>query len=144
MESAERVYLALQHAGIRLRELDDEIGLSAARFSVLAQLRYGGATSLGELARAERVSQPTMTQLVDALEHAGLARRAPDANDRRRCIVELTPEGRALVRRARARKIAWVKSAIGGLAESELVALDAAAAIIDDAALRALASAERT
>ena len=106
MNTAERVYLAVQHAGNRLRELDDEIGLSPARFSVLARLRYSGAISIGELARAERVSQPTMTQLVGALENTGLVGRAQDPNDRRRCIVELRPEGRALVRRARARKIA--------------------------------------
>jgi len=34
--------------------------------------------------------------------------RRADADDRRGIIVDLTPDGRALVRRARARKISWI------------------------------------
>jgi DNA-binding MarR family transcriptional regulator len=56
-----------------------------------------------------------MTQLVAGLERAGLVRRRPDLADGRRCIVRLTSSGRALVRRARARKIAWVQAAIASL-----------------------------
>src|SRR5215831_17852685 len=106
-----------------MRELDDELGLSAPRFSVLARLRYDGEATIGQLARAERVAQPSMTQLVGGLERAGLVLRHSDPADGRRCIVRLTPAGRALIRRARARKIAWVGSAIADLDDAQLDAL---------------------
>jgi DNA-binding MarR family transcriptional regulator len=82
--------------------------VSSARFSVLATLRYGGACRLGDLARLEGVAQPTMTKLVTGLEREGLVARRTDGRDRRGVIVALTPAGRALVRRARARKIDWL------------------------------------
>ena len=71
METAERVYLALQHAAVRMRGLDDELGLSVARFSALARLRYDGDATVGQLATAEHVAQPSMTQLVAGLERGG-------------------------------------------------------------------------
>ena len=139
METAEQVYLAIQHAGLRLRALDAELGLSASRFSVLARLRYGPSASVSELARAEHVAQPTMTKLVDGLVGAGLVARAPDATDRRRVIIELTPDGRALVRRACARKIAWVKATLSHMNERERATLTRAARTIDDVALHTVA-----
>lgn len=128
---AEQLYLALQHAARRFRELDDELGLSPARFSLLATLRYHGPLRVGELAREERVTQPTVTQAVQGLESAGLVRRGPHPSDGRGCLVELTPAGRAVVRRARARKIAWLSEVIGELDGDQRPALGSAAAVLD-------------
>jgi DNA-binding MarR family transcriptional regulator len=135
MDTAEQVYLALQHGAARLRAIDEELGLSPARFSVLATLRYDGPQRVGELAGRERVAQPTMTQSIQGLEAAELVTRRAVANDGRGCIVELTPKGRALVRRARARKIAWIDAAVRGLEDEQQRALHAAAAAIDRCAL---------
>jgi DNA-binding MarR family transcriptional regulator len=55
--------------------------------------------------------------------------RAP--HDGRGCVVELTPAGRALVRRARARKIAWVRQALAGVDGPDLAALERAADALD-------------
>ena len=132
---AEQVYAALVHAAARLRKLDEEIGLSPARFSVLATLRYQGPQRLGELARSEGVSQPTMTQSVHGLEDADLVVRVQDPHDGRGCVVRLTPKGRALVRRARARKIAWIDDVLRGLDREQSVALRHAAAVVDEQAL---------
>jgi DNA-binding MarR family transcriptional regulator len=137
VDTAEQVYVALQHAAKRLRDFDEAIGLSPARFSVLATLRYAGPQRVGELARQERVAQPTMTQLVNGMEAAGLVVRNASPDDRRGCTVELTPHGRAVVRRARARKIAWITDVIEGLSTAELQALHAAAATLDQHAREA-------
>jgi DNA-binding MarR family transcriptional regulator len=134
VEVAERVYVTLQHATAALRALDQEIGLTPARSSALGTLRYRGPLRLGELARAEGVTQPTMTQLVHGMAAAGLVRRDSAADDGRGCIVALTPLGRSLVRRARARKIAWVRESLAGLDPSEAAALDRAARSFDAAA----------
>jgi DNA-binding MarR family transcriptional regulator len=70
-----------------------------------------------------------MTQAVQAMEAAGLVERTPAEGDRRGCVVSVTPAGRALVRRARARKIAWVRAALdragGDAADALLAAVEA-------------------
>jgi DNA-binding MarR family transcriptional regulator len=131
VDAAEQLYVALQHTAAKLRALDQELGLSPARFSVLATLRFHGPQRLGDLARLEGVAQPTMTQTVRGLESAGLARRGPAPDDRRGRIVELTPQGRALVRRARARKITWLQDALAPLTPAQHDALLVAADALD-------------
>ena len=138
VDAAEQLYLALQHAARRFRELDDEVGLSPARFSLLATLRYHGPLRVGELAREERVAQPTVTQSVQGLESAGLVRRGPHPTDGRGSVVEPTPAGRAVVRRARARKIAWLSEVIGELDDDQRAALGSAAARLDHRSLQRL------
>jgi DNA-binding MarR family transcriptional regulator len=134
VEPAEQLYVALQHAAHRLRAIDAEVGLSPARFSVLVTLRYDGSQPVGELARIEGVAQPTMSQVVDGLEAAGWVERRRDPADARRCVVAITSAGRAKVRRARARKIAWVRDALGGLDDPALAAVQAVARSLDERA----------
>jgi DNA-binding MarR family transcriptional regulator len=98
---------------------------------VLAALRYGGPRRIGDLARHEGLSQPTVTQTVTALEDAGLVRRRADPVDGRGRVVELTAEGRALVRRARARKIAWVRASVAPRPATEQDIVAAVAAELD-------------
>src|SRR5690349_17827732 len=62
-------------------------GLSTAASSALARLSREGPARLTELARAEGVSQPNMTQLVTRLERADLVRRTADASDGRGVLV---------------------------------------------------------
>jgi DNA-binding MarR family transcriptional regulator len=121
LDPAEQLYLAIEHAGGRFRALDVQLGLSPARFSLMAALCHHGPQRVGELAEREGVSQPTISRLVTTLEREGLVARRADEADRRGSFTELTPAGRALVRWARARKIAWVGAALR--AESESCAL---------------------
>jgi DNA-binding MarR family transcriptional regulator len=132
MDASEQLYVALQHAGRQFRAMDEELGLSTARFAILATLRYRGAQRIGHLARAEGVSQPTMTQSVQGLEAAGLVVRRATPEDGRGWAVELTPAGRALVRRARARKIAWLDQLLADLPDDQRHALNFAAAALDN------------
>src|SRR5262249_42786349 len=115
VDGPEQLYLAIQHASARFRALDRELGLSPARFNLLAAIRYDGPQRIGDPPRREGVSQPSVTQTVRGLEEAGLVVRVAHPDDRRGSVVELTPAGRALVRRARARKIAWVRSSTRGV-----------------------------
>ena len=65
-----------------------------------------------------------MTQSVQGLEAAGLVVRVPDPQDGRGCTVRLSPKGRALVRRARARKIAWIDEVlVDGLVDAVSVTM---------------------
>jgi DNA-binding MarR family transcriptional regulator len=134
MEPAEQLYLAIQHSARHFRQLDTELGLSPARFSVLAILRYEGAHRLGDLARREGVAQPTMTKLVAGLERDHLVIRRADSGDHRGVIVDLTADGRALVRRARARKIDWIGKALREASELDVQAAGRTAERLDQAA----------
>jgi DNA-binding MarR family transcriptional regulator len=56
-----------------------------------------GSMSAGELARESRLTTGAITAVIDRLERAGVARRVADPSDRRRVLVELTPETRGSI-----------------------------------------------
>jgi DNA-binding MarR family transcriptional regulator len=91
----------------------------------LAQLHLAGALeqnpgrTVRELADAAGVSQPTITRALDALQRQGLVTRAASAEDRRCVLVELTGEGRELLRTERARIEARRHELLGELSPEE-------------------------
>jgi DNA-binding MarR family transcriptional regulator len=107
----------------RISRDDAADGLTSARLSALSVLVFGGATTLGRLARIERVAAPTMTRLVDGLVADGLVGRVPDPADGRRTTIVPTDLGRELVERGRARRIRRLAAELTVLDEDELEAL---------------------
>lgn len=75
--------------------------LSVAAASALGRMSREGPYRLTELARAERVSQPNMTQLVTRMERAGLVRRVADSSDGRGVLVQATETGLEVFRQRR-------------------------------------------
>jgi DNA-binding MarR family transcriptional regulator len=118
VDEAERIYLFVQHLGRRLREADALAGLTAARYSAMASLRFHGSTNIGELAADERVKAPSMTRLVRDMERDGLVRRCPDPDDGRGVLIVLTARGAALFDRARAAKVTLVADYLATLPEA--------------------------
>jgi DNA-binding MarR family transcriptional regulator len=81
-----------------------ELGLSAAKLSVLSQLVASDSPlPLGELATRLSCVRSNITQLVDRMESDGLVRRVDDPGDRRTVRAELTPAGRDRQREGAAR-----------------------------------------
>lgn len=84
------------HARLRAR------GVPVPVWRVLATLWGEGAATadagetVGALAAACLMQQPTMTKLLDRMEKEGLVRRAPDPSDGRVTRVRLTARGRAM------------------------------------------------
>src|SRR5262245_22540791 len=74
----------------RLRAEDRATGLSGPRASVLSVVVFRGPQTMGALADAEQVRPPTITRLVEGLEHMGLVRRSRSPSDRRVQVVEAT------------------------------------------------------
>ena len=72
-----------------------------ARLSALSVLVFGGPRTLSELARAEQVSGPTMSGVVEGLEKTGLVERRPHPTDRRSALLRATPRGVRLMQRGR-------------------------------------------
>lgn len=72
-------------------------GLTTAQFAVLNHLlRLGAQQTIGELAGALQVSQPTMSSTVRRLEEKGFIVLVPDLDDRRLRRVSVTPAGEAI------------------------------------------------
>src|SRR5579859_313021 len=90
---AQRLHSACVPLLRRARRDDGAMGLPPGQASALSVLVFGGACTLGELARIEQVRAPTMTRMVDALERRGYVRREADASDRRRLRLSATPAG---------------------------------------------------
>jgi DNA-binding MarR family transcriptional regulator len=106
-----------------------ELSLSAA--STLARLQRSGALRLTDLAERERITQPSMTALVNRLESQGMVRRNADPTDGRAVLVEVTDAGRvALARRAEAR-VGTMAADLADLDEADLRTLIAALPAID-------------
>src|SRR4051794_41319187 len=76
-------------------------GMAGGIPAALVSLReWADGSSVEVLAEAMRVSHSRAVRVVDRLEAAGLARRAPDPADGRRALVRLEPAGRRLAQRA--------------------------------------------
>ena len=82
------------------KEVDAQFGLTAPQLWALWELGKEGPLSLKDLAARLHVHPSTMVGVVDRLEAKGLATRKPDATDRRRIRLALTPAGRALRKKA--------------------------------------------
>jgi DNA-binding MarR family transcriptional regulator len=83
-------------------------GLTGSQLSALAALDRHGALRLGELARVEAVSPPTLTKIVGGLEAEGYVTRTPDPGDRRSALVALTRKGRSELNRNRGQRTAFL------------------------------------
>ncbi|MEV8069605.1 MarR family transcriptional regulator [Streptomyces sp. NPDC085995] len=94
-------------------------GLSTAASSALGRLGSEGPQRLTELARAENVSQPNMTQLVTRMERDGLVRRTADATDGRGVVVAVTDAGLEVFRQRRAERAEALRQLVDELTEPE-------------------------
>ena len=74
----------------------EQVSLSPTELLAIDLISTAGSMSAGELARELRLTTGAITGLVDRLEKAGFARRTPDANDRRRVLVQATSKERKI------------------------------------------------
>jgi len=129
--TADRLHSAAIHLLRTLRRTDARLGVGPAQLSALSVLVFGGARSIGALAKAEQVRVPTMSRLVASLERDGLAVRAADPRDGRASIVRATLRGRRVLLRGRALRTAELARRLTALAPADRAALDQAAALIE-------------
>lgn len=128
---AQRLTTITLHLLRRLAREEQVTGIRPARLSALATLSADGPTTLGGLARRERVTPPSMTRLVQALEADGLVERVPSATDGREVGVRITTAGeRLLAERGQARADAvagWLRP----LDDDQLRVVDAAVTLLE-------------
>jgi DNA-binding MarR family transcriptional regulator len=98
--------------GQLMRRLRAEHRFPFSHGAVLGRLDRGGASAVSDLAVAERVRPQSMAQTVADLESEGLVERRPDPGDRRRALVSLTDQGRAVLEVDRGRREGWLAGTI--------------------------------
>ena len=134
-DAADRIHSAAIHLLRRVREVDEEMGITPARASALSVLVFGGPRTLTELARAEQVTPPTMSRLVAAMEREGLVRRSPHEQDARSVRLHATTKARRILERGRARRTELLDGLFAGLTAGERELVRRAAEILDRIAL---------
>lgn len=125
-----RLRLALSRLARRLRQ-EGAQGITQSQLSALAAIDRHGPLTLGELAAMERVSAPSISRVVGALEGEGLVSRAADPDDGRVALVEVTPAAHRQLEAIRRQRDAWLTRRVGALDPAERAALLAALPVLE-------------
>lgn len=125
-----RLRLAVTRTARRLRQ---EAGgdLSPSLTAALATIDGHGPLTPSRLAELERVKRPTATRVLARLEEQELVARVTDPADGRVVLVSTTASGRALLKRLRSRKNAYLAQRLRGLPPEDLEVLDRAAGLLE-------------
>jgi DNA-binding MarR family transcriptional regulator len=112
-----------QAMDLTARFLRGRADLSAAAAFLLNRVCREGPTRLTTLATREGVTQPSMTQLIQRLERAGLVTRLADPDDGRAALIGIARDGRALLdnrKRVRRERLALLLATLTAEEESAL------------------------
>lgn len=89
---------AIRDYQIAVEKFDDAVcralGLNRTDGRCFDVLDHQGPMSAGDLGRAVGLTSGAVTAVIDRLEEKGYAERSSDPADRRKVLVEVTPEGR--------------------------------------------------
>jgi DNA-binding MarR family transcriptional regulator len=107
------------------RPLLDERGLSMWEYIALSELGRRAAPSQLALARRIGYDKTRLIALLDGLTGRGLIERAPDPEDRRAHVIELTPKGTKLLDATRRDIRAMEKGLLAGLTKEQRTTLRA-------------------
>ena len=107
----------------RLDEIVRPAGLTALQYTALSVLERHTDMSSAQLARSSFVTAQSMADMITALEDRKLIERHRDRTDRRRLVVALTGDGRALLDRCRPEVAALEATMLNGLSVPQTKAL---------------------
>ena len=109
--------------------------LASVHFRLLWLLERHPST-LSELAERHMVSLPTMSNSVTFLEERGWVARKRSSEDRRRVMIDITPEGRDVLVQSRQHMDEKVAQIIGGLSVEEQAKVSEGLSILQEAFIR--------
>jgi DNA-binding MarR family transcriptional regulator len=101
------------------RETKDEAQLSLTERSTMGLLYQHGELLPSDIARMEKVTTQSMSQIVNHLFEVGFINKNSSAEDKRKVLLSLTPAGRVSVEERRHNKEEWLAKALHGKASPE-------------------------
>lgn len=123
----------------QLRRHRPDNGLTLSQLEVLGDVNRAGVTTPAEVAGRLQVRVQSLTDILNELEARSLVSRRPDDTDRRRQLIELTPDGLELLLRDRAERDGWLYEAM----REHLSELEFNLLMLTAPVLRKLADADR-
>ncbi|TGD86784.1 MarR family transcriptional regulator [Mycolicibacterium sp. CH28] len=130
---------ALMALARQLRRHRPDHGLTLSQLEILGDVSRANVTTPAEIAARLQVRVQSLTDSINELQARGLLSRRPDETDRRRQLVELTPDGTELLMRDRAQRDAWLQETM----REHLTELEVNLLMLTAPVLRKLADAER-
>jgi DNA-binding MarR family transcriptional regulator len=97
MQSLRRIFKAIQ---VYSQEVSQKFGITGPQLWTLKALSANGSLPLGQLSKMMYLHPSTITGVVDRLEKKGYVVRDRVHEDRRVVMVQLTPNGRKVIRKA--------------------------------------------
>ncbi len=94
------------------RETRNEARLSLTERSTMGQLYPDIQLAPTEIAKVEKVTTQSMSQVINHLAEMGYILRTPSGDDKRKVLLTLTPAGRAEVEQRRQDKQEWLAKAL--------------------------------
>jgi DNA-binding MarR family transcriptional regulator len=122
---------AVMRLARRLRQQRTDFTLSLTQLAVLGTLDRHKQLTPRELAAHEKVSPPSMTKILAALEERGLITRTPHPTDRRQQVVGPTRKALAIHRADRRMRDEWLTKRLAELTPDERATLHAATSILE-------------
>jgi DNA-binding MarR family transcriptional regulator len=111
---------------VKIMRRDAASDLTASMLSALTSIEDQGAMRISALAAAESVDPSVATRLVSALEERRYVERRDDPEDRRACVIDLTPTGRRTLERLWVERAAGIAVRLERLSAKERSAVEAA------------------
>jgi DNA-binding MarR family transcriptional regulator len=127
---ARRLRRSMMRLTRTLRQYDTD-DLTPTLASSLFTIAREGPLTLGELARSERMTNPSITAVVEKLTRQDLIERRPDPDDRRVVRVAVTTTGRRRVDARRTQRTAWLTVRLQQLDPADLKRLSRAADLLE-------------
>lgn len=94
--------------------------LTPEQWTVLIYLSEEDGVTQQQLCDATYKDKPSMTRLIDIMEHSGLVVRQPNVKDRRSNTIYMTPHGQATLEKAQKSALRTLKAALSGLGLEEI------------------------
>lgn len=114
------------------RETRNDAQLSLTERATLGLLYPDNRLAPSDIARTEKVTTQSMSQVINHLAELSYIDRNPSDEDKRKVLLSLTPAGRAYVEQLRKDKLEWLAAALQKkTTPQEKVTLAAALIIID-------------
>ena len=129
-QTAARLRLVVSRLARAVRQ-HGAAGLTPSQLSALATIEEFGPIRISDLAAHESIGAPVATRVVASLEELGYLGRIDDATDRRACLIDLTKNGRRVLKELWSERTASLNSRIEKLSATEVALLQAALPVLE-------------